>query len=415
MRKYFKTALATCQRIILLTVIGAVLPLGLSAQEDKSISSPTHSDSIVMRTSIYFAPNNGDWIEKSEYKKVGKFLQWALTDTLTQIQLTGWADKSGREAYNQQLSLRRARSVHNYLVKNGVSTQRIQFGGRGIDTQAEKNAKARRVDMIGLTFISAPATVAETVSPVANEEKRIMATEPKIETVVAVEPVTSTNLIEAEIILQEEKSSFSRWYIGIGGGTSFGRSTFCSFAMDGTRPGFNVGVLGGYKINKLLSTELSLDYTRMDLRTYDCCQLLWLAADGNRYAAPVAGMKNYPYNSLRAITNLFGLGAHLNIDLVSLWNEDSRWSALVSPAIYGVYSFADLKQLFTGAKATDATAFHFGAGVDVGAAYQFTDCFGLRLTTGINYLTGKGIDGLPQEEHKANYVWNTSLKLIFKL
>lgn len=205
------------------------------------------------------------------------------------------------------------------------------------------------------------------------------------------------------------------WYIGIGGGVSFGRSTFCSFAMDGTRPGINVGVLGGYKINKLLSAELSFDYTRMDLRTYDCCQLLWLAADGNRYAAPVAGIKNYAYNDLRSVTNLFGLGAHLNIDLVSLWNENSRWSALVSPAIYGIYSSADLKQLSTGANATDATSYHFGLGADLGVGYQFTDCFGLRLTTGINYLTGKGIGGLPQEEHKANYVWNASLKLIFKL
>lgn len=414
MRKEIKTALATCQRIILLIVICVVFPAGLIAQESKAISPKTPSDSIVMRTSIYF-PLNGSKIEKSEYAKVGKFLQWALTDTVSRIQLTGWADKSGAEVYNEQLSLRRARSVHNYLMKKGVSAGRIRFEGRGVDTQVEKDAEARRVDMIGLEFISAPATVTETVSPVTNEEKQIAVTEPKEETVVVVEPVTSTNPVQSETILQDEKSAFSRWYIGIGGGASFGRSTFCSFAMDGTRPGFNVDVLGGYKINQLLSAELSLDYTRMDLRTYDCCQLLWLAADGNRYAAPLAGMKNYPYNNLRAVTNLFGLGAHLNINLISLWNEDSRWSALVSPAIYGVYSSTDVKLLSTGAKATDTTAFHFGAGVDLGAGYQFTDCFELRLSTGINYLTSKGIDGLPQEEHKANYVWNTSLKLIFKL
>ncbi|MEG0900158.1 MAG: hypothetical protein RSF40_10680 [Oscillospiraceae bacterium] len=185
--------------------------------------------------------------------------------------------------------------------------------------------------------------------------------------------------------------------------------------MDGTRPGLNVGVLGGYKINKLLSAELSLEYTRITLGAYDCCQLLWLSSDGNRYAAPVAGMSNYQYNDLHSTTNLFGLGVRLNIDLVSIWNDNCRWSALVSPAIYGVYSSANIKQLSTGKSATDAHSFHFGVGADLGVGYQIIPCMGIRLTTGGNYLPGKGIDGLPKEEHKANYVWNTSLKLIFKL
>lgn len=402
--------------MVLFAVIAAVLPVQLSAQSS-SVCKKTAKDSIIMQTTLYYPTNGGDWIEKSEYKKAGKLLQWALTDTLSSIQLTGWTDKSGTNAYNEQLSLRRARTVRNYLVKKGVSADRIHFEGRGIDTQAEKEAEARRVDMIGWEYIPAPVAVAETVIPVAKEEKQLAVAEPKEEIVVTAEPAAPTHPVQSEITSDNSNPSFvpSRWYVGAGGGLSFGRSTFCSFAMDGTRPGFNVGVLGGYKINKLLSAELSLDYTRMDLRTYDCCQLLWLAADGNRYAAPVAGMKNYAYNDLRAVSNLLGLGAHLNIDLVGLWNEHSRWSALVSPAIYGVYSSAHLKLLSTGAKATDATAFHFGAGLDLGGGYQFTHCFGLRLTTGINYLTGKGIDGLPQEEHKANYVWNTSLKLIFKL
>lgn len=409
MRKEMKTVLVICQRFILLYVICMILPTGLTAQKSKTIYQKTPSDSIVMRTSIYFSPNGGDWIEKSEYKKAGKFVQWALSDTLSRIQLTGWTDKTGTEAYNEQLSLRRARSVHNYLVKKGVSTERIQFEGHAIDTQAENDAEARRVDMIGLVFIDAPIVVTKTVEPVANEEKQIAMAEPeadKEEAVVTAEPVVSNNPMQPEIIPENNKQSFvsSRWYIGIGGGVSFGRSTFCSFAMDGTRPGFNVGASGGYKINKLLSTEVSLDYTRMTLSTYDCCQLLWLASDGNRYAAPVAGKSNYQFTDLRSTTDLVGLGAHLNIDLISIWNENARWSVLVSPAIYGVYSSAALKQLSTGKSVSDDSSFHLGVGADLGVSYQITNRLGLRLTTGINYLTGKSMDGLPKEEHKANYV-----------
>lgn len=204
----------------------------------------------------------------------------------------------------------------------------------------------------------------------------------------------------------------SRWYIGFGGGLSFGRTTFASFAMDKTHLGFNVGVLGGYKINRLLSTEVSLDYTRMKLGTYDCCQNLWLGKDGNRYFAPLTGVESYKYSDLTSTTNLVGLGTHLNIDLLSIWNEDSKWLAFVSPAIYGVYSNASVKQ--SGIKVHTASTFHFGAGLDLGVGYTITPKISLRLITGINYLTG-AIDALPREEHKTSYVWNSGMKLIYKL
>jgi len=217
-----------------------------------------------------------------------------------------------------------------------------------------------------------------------------------------------------------EKSAFvatprkknSRWYMGFGGGLSFGRSTFTSFAMDKTRPGFNIGALGGYRINKLLSAEVSIDYASMKLGTYDCCQNLWLGADGNRYFAPLSGAKSYKYSDVTSTTELVGVSTHLNIDLLSLRNEDSKWSVLVSPAISGVYGNAGVMQSNTKIRTT--STLHFGAGLDIGAGYMITPKIGLRLTTGINYLTG-AIDALSREEHKTSYVWNSGLKIIYKL
>ena len=222
----------------------------------------------------------------------------------------------------------------------------------------------------------------------------------------------STHAVEETAIVAIPTKLLSRMYIGFGSGLSFGRSTFASFSMDKTHPGFNVNVLGGYKINKLLSAELSLDYTRMTLGTYDCCQNLWLGEDGNRYFAPLSGMKSFKYSNLTSIANLLGLGAHLNIDLLSLWNKDSKWSAFVSPAIYGVYSNADVKQ--SGVEVRTASNLHFGTGIDLGVGYMINPKVSLRLTTGINYLTG-AIDALPREEHKTTYMWNSGLKLIYKL
>lgn len=408
------------------------LPTGIKAQQNTVHPEIAEQDSVLMRTSLYFSPNNGDWIEKSEYKKIGRFLRWALADTLPQIRLMGWADKGGTQAGNEQLSLCRARSVRNYLVKKGVASERIRFTGGGVDAEASDDAKARRVDMLGLAVVTAKKeTTAEAVVPVVKEEKQV-AVQPeaeKIETPVVpeaievAEPAATLNQVQPEKVpgntsapeTDKRQYSPSHWYIGVGGGVSFGRATFCSMAMDKTRPGYNIGVLGGYRINKVFSAELSLDYTRMMLRTYDCCRNLWLASDGNRYFASLAGADNVQYKDLSTTTGLFAFGAHFNINLVSFWKKDSRWEALVSPAIYGVYSSAGVEQLSTGKDISDSHSFHFGMGADFSAGYRITRRFGLRLTTGIDYLTGKGMDGLPREEHRTNYVWNTSLKLIFKL
>ena len=68
---------------------------------------------------------------------------------------------------------------------------------------------------------------------------------------------------ETTAVVSTSQNKPSPYYLGFSGGLSFGRTTFASFAMDETHPGFNLGVLGGYKINKRLSAEISLDYTRM--------------------------------------------------------------------------------------------------------------------------------------------------------
>lgn len=207
----------------------------------------------------------------------------------------------------------------------------------------------------------------------------------------------------------------SPWYMGVSYGLSYGRTTFASFAMNETHPGFNVGILGGYKINKKLSTEVSLNYTHLTLGATDCCQNLWLGADGNRYFAPLSGVKSYKYKDLISSTNLVALGTHLYIDLLRFCSESpmyNKWSAIISPAIYGVCSKASVKQADITVR--KASKIHLGMGIDLGVGYSVSSEIDLRLTTGINYLTG-AIDALPREEHPTSYIWNSSLKLIYKL
>jgi len=47
------------------------------------------------------------------------------------VEIGGHTDNTGTEAYNQQLSESRARSVYDYLVQAGIPVQRLRFRGYG--------------------------------------------------------------------------------------------------------------------------------------------------------------------------------------------------------------------------------------------------------------------------------------------
>lgn len=122
-------------------------------------------DSVVYRSAVCFPKNEGAWIPQSQYKAVGRILRWAQANTGVPIVITGWADESGTAAFNEQLSLRRARTVRNYLVKKGIAPERITFEGCGIDTGAESPEKARRAEVRGiirLALADAPEVRTET-------------------------------------------------------------------------------------------------------------------------------------------------------------------------------------------------------------------------------------------------------------
>ncbi len=58
----------------------------------------------------------------------------------TTVTIVGHTDNIGSEAYNQQLSERRARSVMNYLIDRGIAPQRLSAVGRGETQPRATNA-----------------------------------------------------------------------------------------------------------------------------------------------------------------------------------------------------------------------------------------------------------------------------------
>ncbi len=327
-------------------------------------------DSVVMKTTIYYSTNQGDCIEPDYYKTLAKFLRWAKSDSATPIVITGWADPSGSEALNNKLSLRRARTVRNYLVKKGISSERISFEGRGIDRSAESYDKARRADLCGMIRLAVKVQPKEVVrgSAVTSKAETKQTSTNDVEQstpVIAEEPMEQQQIVEFTPIHTSAKQSL-RWYAGIEGGISLGVSALSSFSPQGGAD-WTAGLFGGYRFSPLLSLEVGANLGKLKLGATSCCEEYWLGSDGIRYLGRVTGMDSYSYKNIHSSVSIQQYALRLNVDMLQIVRSDwdKRWSLTVSPAVYGINTKATLKT-------DDATIikrngqFQFGAGAGIG-------------------------------------------------
>ena len=55
----------------------------------------------------------------------------AADPTITDVDITGHADRLGSAKYNQKLSEQRAKAVRDYLVAKGIAPERLKAYGKG--------------------------------------------------------------------------------------------------------------------------------------------------------------------------------------------------------------------------------------------------------------------------------------------
>ncbi len=113
-------------------------------------------DSIVI-SETFELPNilfntNSDQLLPIAYPSLKKLANYLLFNRKYQVSITGHTDNVGSDYANQSLSERRAKAVHNYLIQQGVTKQRITFFGKGesepIDNNSNEQGRAnnRRVE-----------------------------------------------------------------------------------------------------------------------------------------------------------------------------------------------------------------------------------------------------------------------------
>lgn len=101
--------------------------------------------------SVHFAFDS-DVLDTAEYAAELNTIVSTLKEfSDVDVVVTGYTDHRGSNAYNDALSLRRAESVKNYLIGQGISASRLSTEGRGEDpkTTGEEalTIKARRVEV----------------------------------------------------------------------------------------------------------------------------------------------------------------------------------------------------------------------------------------------------------------------------
>ncbi|MGB1238862.1 MAG: OmpA family protein [Pseudomonadales bacterium] len=108
---------------------------------------------LVLNDDVSFDTNSAK-VKPSFYPSLGKVAEVLNKYQESRITIVGHTDSRGSEAYNQELSLKRAQAVQSYLVNSGVSTYRLMTDGRGELAPRASNETAagrsqnRRVELL---------------------------------------------------------------------------------------------------------------------------------------------------------------------------------------------------------------------------------------------------------------------------
>jgi outer membrane protein OmpA-like peptidoglycan-associated protein len=123
---------------------------------DTGVSVTRDGDNLIlnMPSDVTFA-SNSETLQPQFYRALDGVARVLSAYPSTLIDVIGHADSDGPDDYNMALSERRARSVADYIVRNGgVKPQRIAIAGRGETQPIASNATAagkaqnRRVEVV---------------------------------------------------------------------------------------------------------------------------------------------------------------------------------------------------------------------------------------------------------------------------
>ena len=415
------------------TAICALFLLPLSAQEKTDTVYTFH---FVPQKDMFYVPWSGNDAELERLLQCVEQYRKDILSGETPLYVDGYSTAGQDEAENLAMSKVRSNRVKSELITRQRLTEECfitkNHSGSGdyvtvrIVIPAEKDEEARlaagRAEQERAAAEQAKRQQLEQQKQeqeriarekeqarLAEEQARLAAEQARADSLAAAQRITDAPVAEPAAV-----KPAASWYAGIQAGMPFGTSAMGSFGADHTTPGWSAGIYGGYRFNQVLSLELQAAWGQLTMNRRDCCPDYWMGADGNRYEAAVAGMDGWYMSALQSHTFIQRYAAQLNVNLLGFFHatRDSRWSLDLSPHIAAIGSESDFRLTDGKADVLQGDArWHFGAGGNVQASYTFPVGLQLGIYTGMTYLTGKPMDGTPKHLHKANYIWETGLRL----
>ena len=417
----------------LLTVWLSLVLLPLSAQEK---TDTVYTFRFMPDRDMFYIPYSGNDTELARLEECIRNHKTGILDGKLPLYVDGYCNSFDSEAENLSTAKTRSNRVKSELITRQQLTEkcfitRNHSGGGDYVTvrlviPADKGEEARlateRAEQERIAAEQAKQQQLEQQKQeqeriarekeqarIAEEQARQAAEQAKADSLAAAQRITDTPVAEPAAV-----KPAASWYAGIQAGMPFGTSAMGSFGVDRTTPGWSAGIYGGYRFNPVLSLELQAAWGQLTMNRRDCCPDYWMGADGNRYETAVAGMDGWYMSALQSHTFIQQYAAQLNVNLLGFFpaTRDSRWSLDLSPHIAAIGTKSDFR--LTDGKADvlqGGAQWHFGAGGNVQASYTFPAGLQLGIYTGMTYLTGKPMDGTPKYLHKANYIWETGLRL----
>ena len=125
-------------------VIGGLAGTGVGAMMDKQENDMRqalagNALALTFKSDFTFDVNSSS-IRPGLYSELDRVAQVLSAYPQTTILIAGHTDSTGSDAYNQQLSERRAQSVKNALVQRGIAAGRIQAVGYGESSPIADNS-----------------------------------------------------------------------------------------------------------------------------------------------------------------------------------------------------------------------------------------------------------------------------------
>ena len=412
-------------RILLIIWLSLVL-LPLSAQEK---TDTVYTFRFMPERDMFYIPYSGNDTELDRLEECIRNHKTDVLDGKLPLYVDGYCNSFDSEAENLSTAKTRSNRVKSELITRQQLTEECfitrNHSGSGdyvtvwIVIPAVKDEEARlaaeraeqeraAAEQAGQQQLEQQKQEQERIAR-EKEQARLAAEQARADSLAAAQRITDTPVTEPAAV-----KPAASWYAGIQAGMSFGTSAMSSFGADRTTPGWSAGIYGGYRFNPVLSLELQAAWGQLTMNRRDCCPDYWMGADGNSYEAAVAGMDGWYMSALQSHTFIQRYAAQLNVNLLGFFRatRDSRWSLDLSPHIAAIGTESDFRLVDGKADVLQGDArWHFGAGGNVQASYTFPVGLQLGIYTGMTYLTGKPMDGTPKYLHKANYIWETGLRL----